>query len=175
MMSVLILALVASLALSNNWLGTYREPAARIIATATANDDAWQRLALMTDTFGPRLSGSPALEAALQWAAAEMKKDFDEVRLEPVMVPHWVRGSESLEIVTPHPGSLVMLGLGNSAGTGGAPIDAEVLVVRSFADLDVNAAKARGRIVLFNVPFTTYGETVQYRSAGASRRRHTAR
>ena len=169
------LALVVSLvsvsagSANDNWLDTYRQPAARIIAAATATDDAWQRLALITDTFGPRLSGSAALEATLRWAADEMKKDFDEVRLDPVMVPHWVRGSESLEMVTPQGGMLAMLGLGNSIGTGGAPVEGEVLVVRSFAELEANAARAKGRIVLFNVPYTTYGETVQYRSSGPSR------
>jgi carboxypeptidase Q len=168
-MPALILILAVALAVNDQWLDPYRAVAPRIIAAATADDAAWQRLALLTDTFGSRLSGSPALEATLQWAAAEMKHDFDNVRLEPVMVPHWLRGQESLEIVSPQPGPLVMLGLGNSVGTGGTPLEAEVLVVRSFADLDVSAAKAKGRIVLFNVPYTTYGETVQYRGGGPSR------
>jgi carboxypeptidase Q len=165
----LCLLCVPALSANDNWLDQYRQRASRIISTATADDDAWQRLALMTDTFGPRLSGSAALEATLRWAAKEMKEDFDEVRLDPVMVPHWVRGVESLEIVSPQPGTLVMLGLGNSIGTAGAPIEAEILVVKNFADLDANAARAKGRIVVFNVPFTTYGETVQYRTNGASR------
>jgi carboxypeptidase Q len=168
-MPALILALALALAANDAWLDVYRAPASRIIAAATANDAAWQRLAVLTDTFGPRLSGSPGLGAALQWAADGMKQDFDEVRLEPVMVPHWSRGQESLEIVSPHPSPIPMLGLGNSVGTGGAPIEAEVLVVRSFADLETHAASARGRIVLFNARYTSYGETVQYRSAGASR------
>jgi carboxypeptidase Q len=165
----LCLLLAPALNANDHWLDQYRQPASRIIAAATANDDAWQRLALMTDTFGPRLSGSASLEATLRWAAEEMNKDFDEVRLDPVMVPHWLRGAESLDILLPHPGTLAMLGLGNSVGTGGAPIDAEVLVVKSFADLDAHAGRVRGRIVLFNVPYTTYGETVQYRSNGPSR------
>jgi len=169
MMPGLVLALSLAVAINDPWVEAYRATASRIIAAATADDAAWQRLALLTDTFGPRLSGSPALDATLQWAASEMKHDFDEVRLEPVMVPRWVRGQESLEIVSPHPGRLAVLGLGNSIGTGDSPIEAEVLVVRSFADLEVNAAKAKGRIVLFNVPFTTYGETVQYRGTGPSR------
>jgi carboxypeptidase Q len=163
------LLLTTAVAANDNWIDPYRQPAARIISAATANDDAWQRLALMTDTFGPRLSGSEALEATLRWAADEMRKDFDEVRLDPVLVPHWVRGTESLEMTTPQGGMLTMLGLGNSIGTGGTPIEGEVLVVKSFAELDANAAKAKGRIVLFNVHYTTYGETVQYRSSGPSR------
>ena len=168
-MPALIFALVAALVVNDTWLDAYRQPASRIITAATANDAAWQRLALMTDTFGPRLSGSAALEETLKWAAKEMQPDFDDVRLEPVMVPHWVRGQESLDIVSPYPGTIAMLGLGNSVGTGGLPVEAEVLVVRSFPDLEAHGAQARGRIVLFNVPYTTYSETVQYRSAGASR------
>jgi carboxypeptidase Q len=39
--------------------------------------------------------------------------------------------------------------------------------VTSYDDLTARAAEARGKIVLFNVPFTTYGQTVQYRSGGA--------
>ena len=46
-------------------------------------------------------------------------------------------------------------------------LEADVLVVTSFQDLDAKASQARGKIVLFNVPYTTYGETVQYRSGGA--------
>src|SRR5688572_22840083 len=118
----LALLLAPAVAANDNWIDSYRQAASRIIAAATADDAAWQRLALMTDTFGPRLSGSAALDATLRWAADEMKKDFDEVRLDPVMVPHWVRGVESLEMVTPQGGPLVMLGLGNSIGTNGKPL-----------------------------------------------------
>ena len=62
-----------------------------------------------------------------------------------------------------------MLGLGGSVGTPPHGVQAEVLVVHSFDELDAKAASARGRIVLFNVPFTNYGETVRFRSAGPSR------
>jgi carboxypeptidase Q len=99
-----------------------------------------------------------------------MKKDgLENVRAEPVTVPVWVRGRESLEVLEPGPRSLPMLGLGDSIATPPDGIDAEVLVVDSFDALDREAARARGRIVVFNVPFTTYGETVRYRSAGPSR------
>lgn len=152
------------------WLDAYRDTASRLIAESTANAFAWERLALLGDTFGSRLSGSPGLEHAIKWAVAEMRKDgLENVRAEPVKVPHWVRGHESLEIVAPHPSPLVMLGLGNSVGTPPAGIEADVIVVRSFAELDAAAARVRGRIVLFNVPFTNYGETVAYRVSGPSR------
>jgi carboxypeptidase Q len=152
------------------WLEPYRESASRLIGEALSTRFAWERLALLGDTFGHRLSGSESLEAAIRWAAGEMKKDgLENVRLEPVMVPHWVRGEESLEIVSPRRHPIVMLGLGNSVGTPPEGIEAEVLVVRDFHGLDAAADRVKGRIVLFNAPFTNYGETVQYRSAGPSR------
>src|SRR4030095_345357 len=95
----------------------------------------WQRLAFLTDTFGSRLSGSPQLEATLRGGAGELKKDFDEERVDPVMVPHWVRGAESLEIIEPQHHDVVMLGLGDSIGTPSDGIQAELLVVQRFAEL----------------------------------------
>src|SRR4051812_6417911 len=152
------------------WLDTYREPAAKLIAEATSTRFAWERLALLSDTFGNRLSGSQPLEEAIQWAAEEMKKDgLENVHTEPVKVPHWVRGQESAEVTLPHRRPLIMLGLGNSVGTPAEGVEGEVLVVHSYEELDAARDRVKGRIVLFNVPFTTYSETVQFRSAGASR------
>ena len=155
---------------SSSWLDPYRDPAARLIAESLSSAFAWERLALLSDTFGHRLSGSEGLENAIQWAVAQMRTDgLDNVRTEPVKVPHWVRGQESAEITSPHRSALAMLGLGNSIGTPAGGIEADVLVVRTFAELDAAGSSVRGRIVLFNVPFTTYGETVQYRTNGPSR------
>src|SRR5678816_4834593 len=81
------------------WLNPYREPAARLIGEAVSSTFAWDRLAVLTDTIGNRLSGSPALDRAIQWAAEEMKRDgLENVHLEPVMVPKWVRGRERADI-----------------------------------------------------------------------------
>src|SRR4051812_41232364 len=152
------------------WLDVYRDPAARLIGEAVSSTFAWDRLSVLTDTIGNRLSGTPALDRAIQWAVAEMNKDgLENVHTERVMVPKWVRGSESAEIVEPARHAMVMLGLGDSAGTTGDGIQAEVLVVHTFDELDAKAANVRGRIVLFNVPFTSYGETVRFRSMGPSR------
>ena len=154
----------------SSWLDAYREASNRIIAESMATEFAWDRLALLGDTFGHRLSGSRALEEAIKWAVAEMKSDgLENVRAEPVKVPHWVRGHESVEIVSPHHASLPMLGLGNSVGTPEAGIEADLLVVRSFAELDAAGPKVKGTIVLYNAPFTTYDDTVAYRASGPSR------
>ena len=169
-LAILILAASLRPQAQSSWLDAYRESAAKLIAESMSSRFAWERLALLGDDFGNRLSGSKNLEDAIDWAVAEMKKDgLENVRKEPVKVPHWVRGQESVEIVSPRRHPLVMLGLGNSVGTPSEGIEAEILVVRSFQELDTAGDRVRGRIVLFNVPFTTYGETVQYRSSGPSR------
>ena len=148
----------------------YRAAAARIIGAALTSDRAYSRLAHLTDHIGNRLSGSQNLERAVEWAMGEMKRDgLDNVRGEKVMVPHWVRGEESLEMLAPVPRKLQMLGLGNSVGTPAEGITAEVVVVRSFEELDRLGEQVRGKIVVYNAPYANYGATVAYRWGGASR------
>jgi carboxypeptidase Q len=148
----------------------YRAAAARIIGSALTSDHAYSRLAHLTDHIGNRLSGSKNLERGIEWAVAEMKRDgLDNVRAEKVMVPHWVRGEESLEMRAPVPRKLQVLGLGNSVGTPAEGITAEAVVVRNFAELDRLGEQVRGKIVVYNAPFVNYGATVAYRLQGASR------
>ena len=152
------------------WVENYRGDARKLTELAQSSDFAWRRLAEVTDTFGPRFSGTEPLERAIDWAVAEMKKDgLENVRKEPVMVPKWVRGRESLDLVEPVRQPLAMLGLGNSVGTPAAGLEGEVLVVKDFDELTAKAADAKGRIVLFNAVFTNYGATVVYRRNGPSR------
>src|SRR5215213_4011854 len=153
----------------------HRANAERLIAAASRDSTAWNRLAKLTDTFGARPSGSASLERAIDWAVAELKKDgFDNVHTEPVMVTRWVRGTESAVMVSPRKRELHILGLGKSVGTKPAGILAPVLVVRDFADLRARAAEAKGKIIVYDFPFDTtvhsfvgYGQAVQYRAYGA--------
>src|SRR5437764_7886666 len=148
---------------------TYRAATDRLIEAATRDSAAWNRLAELTDTFGSRIAGSDALERAIDWTLAHMRTDgLENVRGEPAMVNHWVRGAESAELVTPRRKSLAMLGLGLSVGTPPAGITAPVVVVTSFDDLARRGAAVKGKIVLFDVPFTQYEATRVYRSSGAN-------
>jgi carboxypeptidase Q len=147
----------------------YRQNATRLLTAALADTFAFNRLAKLTDTFGHRLSGSKSLESAIDWILAEMKRDgLQNVRGEKAMVPHWVRGEESATLVNPRPYRLHMLGLGRSVGTPPSGITASVLVVSSFDEFARRQGEARGKIVLFDAPFVSYGETVRYRSSAAS-------
>lgn len=155
-------------------VGPHRASSEQLIQAALRDSFAYKRLAQLVDGFGHRMSGSPSLERAIDWIVAEMRRDgFENVRKEPVIIPRWARGEESAELVGPRSARLSMLGLGRSVGTPTQGITAQVLVVGSFAELRARAADARGRIVLFNVPFdttihpnTAYGRTVVYRGAG---------
>jgi len=149
-------------------IAPYRTVAARLIAAATADTSAWLRVAELTDRFGPRISGSESLERALDWVLDAMRRDgLENVHGERAMVPHWVRGHESLELVEPRRTPLPLLGLGRSIGTPDTGITAPVLVVSDSNELAAHAADARGKIVLFDAPYVSYGETVTYRVRGA--------
>ena len=140
-----------------------------IIDKAMSDSQGYDRLGEMLDTFGPRFSGSTNLEKSLEWIIDEMKKDgLENVHGEEVMVPKWIRGKESAVMTAPWKKDLAVLGLGGSVGTGSKGLSGEVFVVNSFDDLKARAGAAKGKIILYNVPFTTYGETVQYRYRGAS-------
>lgn len=143
----------------------------RLLGAALASDRAWTRLSELCDGIGHRLSGSQQLERAVIWARDAMRADgLDSVWLQPVRVPRWVRGQESATLVEPGPHPVSMLGLGRSIGTPRGGITAEVVVVHDWDELDaLPDAAIQGRIVLYNVPFTTYRETVLYRSRGADR------
>ncbi|MGI8618539.1 MAG: M28 family metallopeptidase [Gemmatimonadaceae bacterium] len=168
LLAALLAALLPAPSGAQSLADRYRATTDRIIAAALSDSAAYERVALLTDKFGHRLSGSASLEQALDWIIGEMISDgLENVRGEPVMVPRWVRGAESAMLVEPRPLALHMLGLGGSIATPPEGITAPVLVVTSFEDLAAKAAEARGKIVLFDVPFTNYGATVQYRSRGA--------
>ena len=140
----------------------------RLIEAALKDTSGFERLAEMCDTFGPRFSGTDNLEKAIDWILSEMNRDgLSNVHGEAVMIPKWVRGNESASMVSPWKKELHMLGLGGSIGTPPEGITADIMVVSSFDELEEMADEAKGKIVLFNVPFTNYGKTVSYRSGGA--------
>ncbi|KAK2910442.1 carboxypeptidase Q-like [Channa argus] len=149
----------------------YADVAKQIIDLAVfgaAQNRSYKRLTNFTDTIGNRVSGSPNLEMAIKYMYNAMTQDGLAVHLEPVKIPHWVRGKESAAMIVPRVKNLAILGLGSSVGTPPEGIEAEVLVVQSFEELKHRASEASGRIVVFNQPFVSYGETVAYRAYGAS-------
>lgn len=155
----------------------------RIRDSAMASDYAYERLADMTDLVGPRLSGSAGAAAAVEQVAEAMRKLGARVTLQPVKVPHWVRGVETAELVdyAGRPANVtqrvVLTALGGSGATPADGLRAQVIVVRDFDELKARAAEVKGRIVLFDVAFDqemaerglagqAYGHGAGFRFAG---------
>jgi len=155
----------------------YADIAARILTASLANHAAYDRLAVLSDEIGPRLSGSVALTRAVSWARDEFARDAQEnVELEPVRVPHWLRGAESAALIAPIAQPIQVLALGGSVATPAAGVIADVAVVTSFDELTQLGVAAQGKIVLFNHPMAlagtpglNYGEAVDYRANAARR------
>ncbi|KAK1795141.1 hypothetical protein P4O66_010320, partial [Electrophorus voltai] len=151
----------------------YADIAQKIIILALyekAQNRSYERFAAFNDTVGNRVSGSKNLDLAIKYIYNASKLDgLENVYLELVKIPQWVRGEESAVMVLPCNHSLSILGLGSSVGTPKKGIEAELSVVESFEELKRRANEAKGRIVVYNQPFVSYEETVAYRTTGASK------
>lgn len=168
------------------WTSEQLQTMDRIRDAAMRDPYAVTELRHLTDNIGPRISGSPQAQQAVDWVAAEMKALGAEVTLEKAMVPHWVRGAETGEVVTwpgQAPGTtqkVVLTALGGSVATPADGITAEVVVVDDFKGLRaLPPDAAKGKILLFNHKFdkdlaavgnggAAYGNSVVYRGAAPS-------
>ena len=146
----------------------YSVIAQKIIETAMSDSSGYLRLGYMCDTFGPRLSGSDGLNKAILWIYDEMKKDgLDNVKLDDVMVPHWVRGNEHCELIKPRKTKMEILALGGSICTPPDGITARAIVVADTNELIKRSEEVKGKIVVFDEIFENYGQAVTYRVHGA--------
>jgi len=155
------------------------------IKAAALNDDyAYRELSHLCENIGPRLTGSAQARAAAEYVAEELRKLGLEVRLQPMTVPHWVRGAETAALVE-YPGmvpgttqKIVLTALGGSSPTAPDGLTAEVVTVNNFEELTaLGHDKVAGKIILFNevfdkqkaaagLAFAAYGEAVRYRGTG---------
>jgi carboxypeptidase Q len=53
--------------------------------------------------------------------------------------------------------------LGTSVGTGKRAITSEVIVVKTFEELDEKSHEINGKIVVYNYGYQSYGQEVKYR------------
>lgn len=146
----------------------YEADVDKIIEASMKSNIGWERLEYLCNNFSGRLSGTTQLERTVDWIYEQMNKDgLANVQKQEVMVPNWKRQNESVKILFPVAYDMDMLGLGGSIGTPQEGITAEVIVVRDKDELDRRKDEVKGKIVLFNAPFVTYSQTVQYRFYGA--------
>ena len=152
--------------------------AKKIITTGLGSGRAYEFLSELTK-IGPRLSGSQQAALAVEWARRKMEElGFENVHLEPVMVPHWVRGPvEEASVVNSRTSGdipIEVCALGGSIATPDEGITAPVIEVKSFEELRARKGEAIGKIIFFSrpmdrskiSPFEAYGGAVNQRSEG---------
>ncbi|WP_439883557.1 M20/M25/M40 family metallo-hydrolase [Pontibacter sp. MBLB2868] len=152
----------------------------KIYDNALTSFESYENLRYLTKNIGARLSGSPQAAAAVEWSRQVMDKmGLDRVYLQPVMVPHWVRGDKEIGRITNSKligtANAPICALGSSVGTGENGLSAEVVEVKSFEELEKLGKKnVKGKIVFFNRPFdntqvqtmAAYGGAVDQRGGG---------
>jgi hypothetical protein len=153
------------------------EAASKIATEVKTSTAAYQNLTELT-AIGPRLSGTPAAEKAVEWAVAKLSSyGFDRVWTQAVEVPHWERGAERAVALRKGVEMPLAIGaLGGSVGTSSGPVEAEVVEAYGLDALKTLGYSVRGQIVFFNKPmdparadaFEAYGEAVGQRAHGAS-------
>jgi hypothetical protein len=153
----------------------------QIFDEALAHGKSYDMLHYLCKNIGHRLSGSPGAAAAVEWTRHVMEDyGFDSVYLQPVMVPHWVRGQKEIgRVVNSRKMGTVEMNvcaLGGSVGTGPGGLVGKVIEVKNFEELKAFGKQVQGKIVFFNRPldptqintFAAYGGAVNQRGSGAS-------
>jgi carboxypeptidase Q len=152
----------------------------RLADTILTDGQAYDNLRVLTKKIGARLSGSAGYYKAERWGWQALEEaQADRVWMQECMVPHWVRGGKDTARYFGAGGSggLDVIALGNSMGAGPKPLEAKVMLVHNFDELERRKDEARGKIVFYDYPFNplfvetfqAYGDAVRYRGAGASR------
>ncbi|KAJ6627061.1 Carboxypeptidase Q [Pseudolycoriella hygida] len=148
------------------------EPVVKQIINTVINGDFKGKLfndtATFVDTIGSRVVGSQALDKGIDYMLNWMREQgFDAVNGEEITTPNWTRVNESLEMIEPRYQKLSILGYGRSVSTPG-PIEAEIIVVRDYDELELRASEVSGKIVVYDHTFVTYSYSTLYRNSGAA-------
>ncbi|MDB4010340.1 hypothetical protein N9484_04860 [Polaribacter sp.] len=127
--------------------------------TVLTKGQSYEWLRDLTQNIGGRLSGSPEAEKAVIWGEKLMNTvGLDSVWLQPIMVPHWVRGEKEVAnyLVNGEKKKVPICALGFSVATSKKGVTAAVLEVKSLEEAKALGEKMRGKIVFFQSSFRQY-------------------
>jgi hypothetical protein len=136
---------------------------ARIRAEALERSQIMQTLHVLTDVYGPRLTGSPNLKGASDWVVKRTTEwGLKNAHLEPWDFgrPGWVNERTSVFLTAPVKDSLIVETLAWTPGTKGPVTASAVLIEAPFrvtreqlnAYFAANRERVNGRIVLVGAP-----------------------
>jgi hypothetical protein len=151
----------------------------QLFDSALTEGKSYEWLRYLTQNIGGRLSGSAEAQKAVEWGEKLMKEvGLDSVWLQPVMVPHWVRGEKEIANYTVNgiQKNVPICALGFSIATPSEGVLAAIIEVKSLEEAKALGSKMEGKIVFFNRPFDNtliqtfkaYGGCVDQRVNGAA-------
>lgn len=151
----------------------------QLYSEALEKGKSYEDLRSLCKDIGARISGSAQAEMAVEWGKRKMELyGFDKVTLQPIMVPHWERGTKEVAWMQTKTGDLVslnLLALGGSIGTNGL-LKGEIIEFKHLDDLKkADKKEVEGKIVFLNQPmdpkqittFGAYGGCYSIRGEGA--------
>lgn len=113
----------------------------------------------LLDSIGPRLTGSPQMESAQEWAVNTLRGWGIDARLEEYGTwEGWDRGPSHIDLIEPRVRSLEGRILAWSPGTGGRPVEGGVTYlpeIRSPADWQAFLGTVSGTWVMLSFPEPT--------------------
>ncbi|HET6762488.1 MAG TPA: M28 family peptidase, partial [Longimicrobiaceae bacterium] len=139
----------------------------RIWDEETRNSQVERLSQVLADSIGPRLTASPAIEAASRWAIGQYRSWGIPARTERYgTFRAWRRGPSHVDRVQPRVRSLEGTMLAWSPGTTG-PVQAGVVVMpttfESAAAFQAWLPQVRGKLVLASVPMPTCRPLAQWK------------
>ncbi len=129
------------------------KPVTDRLAASVYTGPSMATLRELTDTFGGRLTGSPAYQRSADWAAAKFRSyGIQNVRLEPFTIPAgWQRGSASGRMLSPLSRPLSVASLGWSPSTPAGGVKGSVALISDVsAERLKDTDQLRGKIVLLD-------------------------
>jgi len=143
---------------------------------AQRSDESTQLLEALTTEVGQRFAGTAGDKAGVEWAVKKLRAlGFENVRTQEVIVPRWIRGEASLDVLSPFPMPMVSTALGGSIGTADEGLEAAIVMVQDIPALQaLPEGTVLGKIVFFNGRMertrdgSGYGKAVRVRTEGPS-------
>ncbi len=137
----------------------------------TSDEVAYDIIEGLTTEIGPRQGGTQAEAKARDWSIAKLKAlGFENIRIEPFMMPTWVRGEERAETLSPFPQKLMVTALGNSAATPDTGLEAEIAYFPTLAALQaVPDGSLKGKIAFVSHAMKATQDGSSYGAFGPAR------
>lgn len=128
----------------------------KIADEVKAHSELMKNLEYLTTEIGPRLTGSPQMQAASEWTMKRFHDYGVDAHLETAQIAHsWQRGNDTAEITAPIVRRVEIRSFGWGKATNG-PVTGPVIVLnlKSLNDLAQYKDRLKGAIVLPSKPHT---------------------